>query len=395
MSHQQASPSPDIIRLIREGHEVEIKGAYLLVSHVPYVAPDRSIQFGTLVADLNLNGNVIAPPRDHVIHFIGQHPCHKDGSLMTQIQHNSSTRQLADGIVVNHSFSNKPKNGPPNGYPDYYQKVTRYIEMIAAPARSLDPTVTAQTFRVIESKPDESVFRYHDTNSVRAEIEAISNKLKRRKVGIVGLGGTGSYVLDLVAKTPVDEIHLFDGDVFAQHNAFRAPGAPSVEQLKTPPLKVNYFAEIYSKMRREIHTHPVYLNAANVHLLRELDFVFICVDKGSAKKDVVAFLEAKSIAFIDVGMGVQVGDNNLLGILRTTTSTPGKRDHLKKLVSFNDDADDEYATNIQIADLNMLNAAFAVIKWKKLCGFYQDLEQEHNSTYSINVNQLLSDEAIS
>ena len=267
--------------------------------------------------------------------------------------------------------------------------------MISAPARSLDPSVKAQTFRVIESRPEESVFHYLDTNSIRAEIEAISNKLKRRKVGIVGLGGTGSYILDLVAKTTVDEIHLFDGDEFAQHNAFRAPGAPSVEQLKIPPFKVKYFAEIYSKMRREIHPHPVYLNAANVHLLRELDFVFICVDKGSAKKDVVAFLEVKSIAFIDVGMGVQVGDNNLLGILRTTTSTPGKRDHLKKLVSFNDDVDDEYATNVQIADLNMLNAAFAVIKWKKLCGFYQDLEQEHNSTYSINVNQLLSDEAIS
>ena len=141
-------------------------------------------------------------------------------------------------------------------------------------------------------------------------------------------------------------------------------------------------------MRREIHPHPVYLNAVNVHLLRDLDFVFICVDKGSAKKDIVAFLEAKSIAFIDVGMGVQVGDNNLLGIVRTTTSTPAKREHLKTLVSFNDDADDEYATNIQIADLNMLNAALAVIKWKKLCGFYQDLEQEHHCTYSINVNQL-------
>jgi len=147
-------------------------------------------------------------------------------------------------------------------------------------------------------------------------------------------------------------------------------------------------------MRREIHPHPAYLNAANVHLLRDLDFVFICVDKGSSKKDVVAYLEAKSISFIDVGMGVHVGDNNLLGILRATTSTPTKRDHLKKLVSFDDGADDEYSTNIQIADLNMLNAALAVIKWKKLCGFYQDLEREYNCTYSINVNQLLSNEVV-
>jgi hypothetical protein len=187
MSHQPVNPSPDIVSLIRDGYEVEIRGAYLLISHVPYVAPDRSIQFGTLVSELNLAGNVIAPPKDHVVHFIGSHPCHKDGSLITQIQHNSSTRQLADGLVVNHSFSNKPQGG----YPDYYQKMTRYVEVISAPARSVDPSVKAQTFRVIESMPEESVFRYLDTNSVRAEIEAISNKLKRRKVGIVGLGGTG------------------------------------------------------------------------------------------------------------------------------------------------------------------------------------------------------------
>ena len=37
--------------------------------------------------------------------------------------------------------------------------------------------------------------------------------------------------------------------------------------------------------------------------------------------------------------------------------------------------DDEYATNIQIADLNALNALMAVIKWKKLSGFYQDLKK--------------------
>ena len=85
MSHQLANPSPDIARLIREGYEVEIRGAYLLVSHVPYVASDRTIQFGTLVSELNFAGNVITSPRDHVVHFIGSHPCHKNGSLMTQI----------------------------------------------------------------------------------------------------------------------------------------------------------------------------------------------------------------------------------------------------------------------------------------------------------------------
>jgi len=389
MSHQPANPSPDIVRLRDEGYEVEIRGAHLLISHVPCVNSARQIEFSTLVSKLEFAGDVITKSNDHVAFFIGPHPCHKDGSIMSQIQHGSQTQTLAEGIVVNHSFSNKP----PNGYPDYYEKMNRYAEIISAPAQSLDPAVTAKTFRVIEAKAEESVFNYLDTNSSRAEIEAISGKLKGRRIGIVGLGGTGSYVLDLLAKTPVEEIHIFDADTFCQHNAFRAPGAPTVEQLRTPPLKVNYLAEIYSRMRRNIIPHAFALNAANVHLLRDLDFVFICMDDGRPKQELVALLEAGSASFVDVGMGVQVGEGNLLGIVRVTTSTPQKRDHFNKCVSFNDAKDDAYSTNIQIAELNMLNAALAVIRWKKLCGFYHDMEHEHDCTYTINGNQLLSDHA--
>lgn len=385
MSQPPVNPSPDIVRLINEGYEVEIRGAFLLVSHVPYVDANKTVQYGTLVSPLKIAVDHIEPPKNHVVHFIGSHPCFKDGTLIRQIAHHSGTQQLAEGLVVHHAFSNKP----PGGYPDYYQKMTRYIEVISAQAKALDPTATAMTFRVIESKPEESVFYYLDTNSARAEIGAISAKLKGRKIGIVGLGGTGSYILDLVAKTPVDEIHLFDGDEFAQHNAFRAPGAPTVEQLRTPPRKVKYFAEIYSRMRRGIHAHPEFVTAANVIELAAMDFVFVSVDDGPAKKIVIEFLEANGKSFIDVGMGVNVGDNHLLGILRTTTSTPEKRDHLRKLVSFDIGRDDAYSSNIQIAELNMLNAAFAVIKWKKLCGFYQDLNHEFNCTYSINVNLLV------
>lgn len=35
-------------------------------------------------------------------------------------------------------------------------------------------------------------------------------------------------------------------------------------------------------------------------------------------------------------------------------------------------AEDAYRSNIQIADLNALNAVLAVGTWKRLCGFYVD-----------------------
>ena len=388
MSHPLVNLSPDLVRLRNEGYEVEIRGSHLLVGHIPYVDSGKNVRYGTLVSELSLQGNKVVRPRSHVVHFIGLHPCHRDGSIMKQIKHASQRKQLTDGLIVDHSFSNKPAGG----YTDFFHKMDRYAEVISAPAQAIDPSHKAKTFKVIASQSEESVFHYVDTNSTRSYIEAISNRLKGFKIGIIGLGGTGSYILDLVAKTPVEEIHLFDGDEFAQHNAFRAPGAPSLEQLLEPPHKVSYFSEIYSRMRRGIIPHVEFLTEGNLEQLRGLDFVFISMDKGAVKAAVVPYLEEMGISFIDVGMGVQIGENCLLGLLRVVTSTPGKRDHFRKEVPFDDGEDDEYSTNIQIADLNMLNAALAVIKWKKLCGFYQDLEKEHSCGYSINLNQLYSDE---
>ncbi len=47
---------------------------------------------------------------------------------------------------------------------------------------------------------------------------------------------------------------------------------------------------------------------------------------------------------------------------------------------------------ISETDLNALNAALAVIKWKKLFGFYRDLKSEHRSQFSIDTNLLLNED---
>ena len=69
-----------------------------------------------------------------------------------------------------------------------------------------------------------------------------------------------------------------------------------------------------------------------------------------------------------------------------------KNDHIEKRISFAEAEDDAYSTNIQIAELNMFNAALAVIEWKKLVGFYADFEHEHHTTYSIDGSLLIHDE---
>jgi len=385
MSHQLIDHSSDIKKLRDYGYEVEIIGNYLLVHSIPYLNASKKVVKGTLVTNVSIANNNVTKPNTHVIHFTGEFPCNIDGTIISQIQHASNTVNLAEGIVVNHSFSNKPVNG----YSDYFEKVTQYIKIITAPAKYFDSNVTAQTFKVIKSLEENSVLNYSDTNSSKAEIDVINQKLSGLKIGIIGLGGTGSYILDFVAKTLVGEIHLFDGDKFLQHNAFRAPSAPSLEELNESTPKVEYYSRIYSKMHKHIIPHDLYINESNLGLLNELDFVFIGIDKSEAKKLIFEKLESLKTSFVDTGIGVKRVDDSLIGMVRTTTSTEDKRNHLwEDRVSFADEEDEDYSTNIQIAEINALNAVFAVMKWKKLYGFLNDLENEHHSTYSINVNHI-------
>jgi hypothetical protein len=335
-------------------------------------------------------GDVTAPPDRHTIFFGGEYPCRADGSPIEQIRNHSRDREILPGLTVNHEFSAKPK--PSGKYDDYHSKVTTYITILG---EGIDPSFNAKTFPVIKAAEEESVFKCIDTASSRADIVVATRKLEIGRLAIVGLGGTGSYVLDLVAKTPVKEIHLFDGDTFLQHNAFRSPGAPSIEDLAEKPPKVSYFACLYSKMRRRIVEHAAYIDETNVDQLREMDFVFLCLDRGGPKKLIVQKLEEFGVPFIEVGMGVDMIDESLSGVLRVTCSTPAQRDHVWKRdrIPFSDgDANNDYARNIQIADLNALNAALAVIKWKKLCGFYADLKHEHFSAYMIDGNTLINED---
>lgn len=389
MSQRLIDHNADLKRLRDEGYTIEVRGSFLIVHRIPYVSEDRSVQWGALVSPLHLSGEVVLRPDNHVIFFQGGQPCHKNGQPIQQIMHSVGRNALDQDLIVDRSFSNKP----PEGYRDFYHKVTTYADIISGPAFSLDHSNTPKQFIAIKSGDEESVFHYVDTASSRAGIKALTRKLEHDRIALIGLGGTGSYILDLVAKTPVKRIDLYDGDQFFSHNAFRAPGAASLEELNAQPNKVDYFAELYSKMRKGLVPHAYHITEENETELDGLDFAFLCIDAGETKRLILEALERRSIPYIDCGMGIEEVDGSLTGQIRTTTSIPGFSSHIweKKAISFADeDAGNEYSQNIQIADLNALNAVLAVIKWKKICGFYLDLERELHSIYPIDGNVIVN-----
>ena len=388
MSPTPISLSPDLNRLENDGYEIEVRGGFLLLKHVPYVAEDRAIRYGVLVSNLNLAGNVTTKPDQHYLWFIGSMPCDQNGQNLAERLLAGNEQELDNGLVVNFMFSRKH----PGGYSDYFHKMTTYEEFISKYARQIDPNVTAKTFAVVETHDDCSPFNYVDTASSRAGIAAPTRKLELAAVAIVGLGGTGSYILDLIAKTPVKEIHLYDSDKFGQHNAFRAPGAPSIETLRGMPQKANHFRDIYSAMHRNIVAHE-HIDDSNVDDLRSMEFVFLAIDGGAARKFVAEKLAEFGVPFIDVGMGIDESNASLYGTLRVMLSTETSRDRIGSILPVAGGNDEGiYSSNIQVADLNALNAALAVIGWKKFLGFYADLTKGHSVYYQVAGNSLANED---
>ena len=380
----------DLKQLLNEGYGIEFFNIYLMIHHVPYVNDKNQVAYGTLISKSELSGYIVKPI-DHTVLWIGDFPCDSKGIQLVKLGTNNIQENIREGLTATHLFSQKPKPPLP-GYANHHEKMITYVRMLEGEARVLDSNVTAKTFLPVKLTEEESVFCYLDTASSRAGIISINEKLKQNKIAIVGLGGTGSYILDLVAKTPVGEIHLFDGDEFHNHNAFRSPGAPSYNDLLKNITKVEWFTKIYSRMRRKIIPHPQIIDESNIAKLNSMDVVFLCIDKGGSRKLIVNHLIENNVPFIDAGIALLNENESLSGSVRTTTCTPSSHDHVTNRIHFDDNDDDEYSSNIQVADINALNASLAVIKWKKMCGFYHDFEHEYHSVYGISTNILTNNE---
>lgn len=390
MSAQLIARSPDLAQLRDEGYSLAVQEGCVFVSGIPYVTAAGVVAYGILVSTLTVSGATTMRPDSHVVSFIGEVPCDNHGARLNSII-NTERHQPAPGIDADFQFSSKPHAG----YENYYDKLTAYIRILTGYAQAVDPSASP-TRGAAAFAPTASPFAYEDTATSRAGIASATAKLAGHKIAILGLGGTGSYVLDLVTKTPVAEIHLFDRDVFANHNAFRAPGAARLEELEETPLKVDYFAARYSAMHRHIHAHAVFVDADNVHDLGSMDFVFVCIDDGPSRRLITESLSVAGVAFVDVGIGVELVPElkAITGLVRTTSATARHNAHLARRLPFaGAQPEDDYRSNVQVADLNMLNAALAVGRWKRICGFYVDQEKEHHSVYAVSGNHLLNEEA--
>ncbi len=392
MFQRLASRNEDLRRLGEKGYAVAVDGAHLIIRDIPYLDSTGALQWAAFVAKLVFVDDVRVQQDDHQIYFSGTTPHNIDGSTVANL--GGGPHQLILGsnsidVVVQRSFSNKPRTA--GKFENFFDKVESYVALIAGPAMS-KCNASPYTFRVIEADQAPSVFKFQDTLTSRAEITELSLKFSDEVVAIIGLGGTGGYVLDFIVKTPVKEIRGFDVDPFHVHNAFRAPGRLVCEELGRSKAEVH--TDRYANFRKGLNLQSKMLDSSSATDLDGVTFAFVCVDKGSSRAEIFEMLIAKGIPFIDVGMGPSISkDGPIKGMLRTTYYPADRAAELRAdgHAEMQDAPEGIYRTNIQIAELNALNAAIAVIRFKQLRGFYVDGVQGNNFLFDIHDLKVASD----
>lgn len=370
-----ANRNPDIQKLLDRGYALRLDSNYLVVRDIPYLDVGGDLRWGAIVTTINdIDGTRVAP-HDHQVFFAGGVPHGLNGKPIPFLGGGRASVPLAKtDVVVERSFSNKP----PQGLPDFFVKIEHYLTILSGPARHRFPEANPFTFNVDDDAGPESVFHFRDMLTSRALIGDLSAKFSGQVVAVIGLGGTGAYVLDFLVKTNVDKIRGFDPKPFHVHNAFRSPGQLMQNDLGKPK------AEVYQR-RYETFRSGIQLEAKAIDGTCEVDFAgvtfaFVCIDSGIARAEIFELLIRMGIPFVDVGMGLVRINGALAGMIRTNVLLPGQAEEVrsKNLIPLTDPPGDEYRTNIQIAELNAINASLAMLCFKQHCGFYAQAQPAYH-----------------
>ncbi len=265
------------------------------------------------------------------------------------------------------------------GDPDNPEEDKSVYDLIHRYARQIIGAVFAaeDTDAVLPTVP--GPFEIPNTFEQRAAVGPMHDRVREQRVAIIGLGGTGAYVLDLIAKIPVREIHILDPDHVEWHNLMRAPGAPVADEIKSlhkecPLPKVDYYHAKYAAFRRDIHPHAVQVDSTAMFdeflSKHPLDYAFVCVDQkiegDSSRQDVVYHSLSKGgIPFIDSGVSVTLEDHAVRGAVTISAHDAGSMEWKNVIPDARVEGGVPGYRNVQLPEVNALAATLAVIEWRR------------------------------
>jgi molybdopterin/thiamine biosynthesis adenylyltransferase/proteasome lid subunit RPN8/RPN11 len=149
-------------------------------------------------------------------------------------------------------------------------------------------------------------------------------RLETIRVGIVGLGGTGSLVLQQLAHLGIRDLVLIDADVVEESNLNRVVGTTRSDLGKP---KVDVAAELAARINPDIRVEArreSVLQARTARSLAATDFVFNCTDSHGSRAVINQVAYQYLVPTIDMGVAITVSEAKISHITgRVQLLAPG------------------------------------------------------------------------
>lgn len=137
--------------------------------------------------------------------------------------------------------------------------------------------------------------------------------IETMKVGIVGVGGTGSACAEQLARLGIKDLVLVDGDRLEKSNISRVYGSFPFDE-KSPPSKVKAISDHLLRINPEIKTKILFSNiqTGNSALeLRDRDVIFLCTDDHWGRAIVNQLCYQYLIPAINMGVRIDTQDQSV------------------------------------------------------------------------------------
>lgn len=148
-------------------------------------------------------------------------------------------------------------------------------------------------------------------------------KLEKVRVAVVGIGGTGSHVLQQLAYLGVRDFILIDSDKVSETNLNRLVGANDQDKGK---LKVDIGKRLIKFINAEIKVTSIpdtFVSKIGFAALKQADFIFGCLDKDGARLVLTEFCKAYKKPYLDIATEINVDDSEFGGRVIFSDSEKG------------------------------------------------------------------------
>ncbi len=133
-------------------------------------------------------------------------------------------------------------------------------------------------------------------------------KLSGLKIAIVGVGGTGSHVLQQLVYLGIKSFILIDSDKVSETNLNRLIGANDKDIGKLKVDIAKRFAEFINPDVKAVSIPETFLSEIGIASLKEVDFIFGCVDKDGARLLLTEFCKAYNKPYLDIATEINGDD---------------------------------------------------------------------------------------